>query len=483
MPLWLYIDFPYLQLDTLFSDQSNQPLVVVEGKGAMITQANQAAFEQGIALGMGIGSASAMCAHLQVHPYQQDVEEQRLRDVAQWLYLITSDIVLFPPRGILLRVSNMLSLYQGFEHYWQCVSQHLEPWGLRYQFSTGFSPLSAMLLAKSETNSLSTNKTELTTLLNAFPITSTELDEKQIEALRRIGVTKLSELFALPMSELARRFNIDLVNYVGRLQGQFKHPLNFFYPPETFITELELLFDVENVQWLTKPLTILLKRLEPFLRMRNQVAYELALHLSQRSHLYGNVDGHVNKDGTEIPQHQSVTFTSATGEYRADCWLKLAQLTLESLKLNAAVHHIQLTVVRAGEQASHANDLFSGIQGALPPLELISLLQAKLGKEAVCKVVMGDDPRPEKTSHYIDATQPAPSPHRPALLRPSLLLPHPQPLTEQVNVIHGPERIATGWWDGHPITRDYYIAHSQQGRWLWIFRDQQKRWFLHGQFS
>ncbi|NMR83937.1 DNA polymerase Y family protein, partial [Vibrio parahaemolyticus] len=51
-----------------------------------------------------------------------------------------------------------------------------------------------------------------------------------------------------------------------------------------------------------------------------------------------------------------------------------------------------------------------------------------------------------------------------------------------VSLVHGPERIVSGWWDGDEIMRDYYIAHTKQGRWLWIFRDQHKHWFLHGYF-
>jgi hypothetical protein len=69
----------------------------------------------------------------------------------------------------------------------------------------------------------------------------------------------------------------------------------------------------------------------------------------------------------------------------------------------------------------------------------------------------------------------------------------------------GPERIETGWWDGRPIARDYYIAHSQNGSRMWIYRERSgftrgharsrlplahagtsgitPRWFLHGLFS
>ena len=111
MQVWLYLHFPTLQLDALYSEQVQQPLVVVDSKRFQIVQCNFAAHEQGIRPGMGLGSASALCHSLQVHPYDEKVEQQTLLDIAQWLYMVTSDLVLFPPQGLLLKVTDMLSLY------------------------------------------------------------------------------------------------------------------------------------------------------------------------------------------------------------------------------------------------------------------------------------------------------------------------------------------------------------------------------------
>lgn len=471
MQLWIYLDFPYLQLDSLFAEQTNQPLIIVDRQNCQVIQANQMAIDQGIKPGIGLGSAAALSTELAVQPYQPESEEKQLRNLAQWLYLITSDIVLIPPQGLLLKASNMLTLYQSLDNYWLTLSQHLSSRALRYRFACGFSPLSSMLLAQSNYNQVNADKSAMMNALQALPITATTLENKQIEALQRIGIRQLKDLFALPMTELARRFNIDLVNYVGRLLGQFKHPLDFFHPPAQFESELDLLYEIDNVQWLIKPLTILLQRLESFLLLRNQVAYELKLSLTQRS------------EESESKLEKSITLTSANGEYRSASWVKLAQLTFDSLPLSAPVQSLKLNVSRCGEQIAQPNDLFAGQQGALTSLELISLLQAKLGSEAIYKVAMSSDPRPENSSLKLDPTQNAPIYQRKAQLRPSMLLAQPQPLEDKVSLIHGPERLVTGWWDNQPITRDYYIARSTEGRWLWIFRDLNRHWFVHGLFS
>ncbi len=466
MQLWLYLHFPALQLDALFAEQSDQPIVLVDGQRFQIIQANSLALEHGIKIGMGLGSASALCHQLQVHPYQAGQEQQTLLDIAQWLYLVTSDIVLQPPQGVLLKVSNMLSLYGGLNDYWHTLSQHLDQLGYRYYYSTGFSPYSAMLLAKSATMLISNDKEQLRERLDSYPISATELPEKQVDSLLRVGVNTLADLLNLPMSELARRFDIDLVNYVGRLLGQFKHPVDFYHPPEKFHRYLELLYEIENIQWLERPLKKLLQHLELFLTLRNRVAYELQLTLHQRD-----------------KQTDTIHFTSACGDYMTHQWLKLCQLTLESLKLTAPVQGLTLTIVRGGLLDAASRDMFNGTQGQQSSLELIGLLQAKLGKEKVRKVALSHDPRPEKATLLCDPTLPIPVKPHVNRCRPSFLLPTPEPLQEKVTIEQGPERFVTGWWDGDDITRDYFIARSHSGRWLWVFRNQDKQWFLHGQFS
>ena len=47
------------------------------------------------------------------------------------------------------------------------------------------------------------------------------------------------------------------------------------------------------------------------------------------------------------------------------------------------------------------------------------------------------------------------------------------------------ERIETGWWDGKPIGRDYFVASNPAGAKLWVYRELagNREWFLHGIFD
>jgi protein ImuB len=54
----------------------------------------------------------------------------------------------------------------------------------------------------------------------------------------------------------------------------------------------------------------------------------------------------------------------------------------------------------------------------------------------------------------------------------------------QVACSWGPERIATGWWRGRDVQRDYYVVETTDGARFWIFRCRDDgQWFLHGCFD
>ena len=78
--------------------------------------------------------------------------------------------------------------------------------------------------------------------------------------------------------------------------------------------------------------------------------------------------------------------------------------------------------------------------------------------------------------------------------RPLLLLTEPRVLVTvsgapqhhgALALLAGPERIETGWWDGRPVARDYFVASNPQKEICWIFRDYRhgKKWYLHGYFA
>lgn len=465
--LWLYLHFPSLQLDCLHS-KPGQPVVVLNKADNRIIQLNQTAYQCGIRSGMGLGTAASLCHGLQVAEYQQQLESDKLKDIACWLYGCTSDIALWPPNGLLLRVHPMLSLYGGLQPYWLAVQQRLQPLAFIHTYACGQTPLAARLLARQGLKLIDEEPQKLHEAIRHCPLSATDLSTKQQHQLTRVGVRRVGELLAISTTELSQRFSHDLAIYTGRLSGHFSHPQIFYYPPPHFRQTLTLLYGVENSQRLLSPIQALLLQLEHFLRLRDKLTTRLLLRF-------------VHQDNSTA----EFCIESAQAEYQASFWQSLIVLKLEKLTLCEAVHAIMLKVTELQDKPGQCQDLFAGQQGRQTPLQLLAQLQVKLGKEALKGLSLGDDFRPEQSTGYtepdftgsscINRTLPS--------MRPLLLCDPPIALNEKVRLLHGPERIETGWWDNKPVHRDYFIGRCTKGRWLWVYRTPQAQWFIQGVFS
>ncbi|MCY7295783.1 Y-family DNA polymerase [Alteromonas sp. a30] len=473
-PLWLYLHFPSIQLDTLYSSeaQRHQPIAILNTHKNQVCQRNRIAKERGITLGMGLANAAMLEPDLSVIPYQVKAEENKLQEIADTLYQVTSDIHLFKPNGLLLRIHNMLNLYGGLSAYWAALRLQLNATGIRYNYATGYAPLCARLLARRRHNVISDEKQHIQNLLHQSPIEATDLPPRNIAQLKRVGIHKVGELLQQPRKSLTKRFDIKFINYLGRLNGELQHPIEFYQPKEHFHRYLTLLFDVEHKEQLISPLRKLLDDLEHFLRFRELLTEQLIFTLHQRDE-----------------PAQCFKVGSVSGDDKASSWLPLIELKLEKIQLSAPVFAIEVEAGNTQPKSAEINDLFSANVIGISYAQLISLLSARLGESALLHPQIVNDHRPEYASQYREALQPTLEPlslqlaQEKARLRPSFLLKTPLPLQEKTQLIYGPERISTGWWDDNAITRDYFIARTPQGRFYWVYRTPSLSWFVHGIFS
>ena len=184
------------------------------------------------------------------------------------------------------------------------------------------------------------------------------------------------------------------------------------------------------------------------------------------------------------------------------------QLAAPTLELRLHCHQLHRSPAPNGE-------LFPTRQGEQQGLaRLLERLRARLGDEQVLQLQAAADHRPELASRLepLRATLPgasAPargaspglaSPPGQGLPRPAWLLPEPLPLPERqalplldgqpLQLVGGPERIESGWWDGRLATRDYFIAQAGDGALVWIFRtrlpgleEDAAGWYLQGRFG
>ncbi|WP_440053633.1 Y-family DNA polymerase [Pseudoalteromonas sp. T1lg65] len=439
-------------------------IIIIDGRKNQVVQLNQHAEVQGIKAGMGLGTAISLCEHLQVLSYDAELERQSMTQIATVLYNVSADLCIDSCKGVALKVDTMLAIYPSVAAFWQAADDVLKPLTLSYRYANACSIKMAKLLAQQGINRVDISQAQTSKRLYSIALANTELDSKAIEQLRRAGIKTVGQLQHLSISELSKRFDSEVVHYIGCLFGKFHETAKFYQPTETFELTVPLLYEAELLAWIDALLMNMLLKLEAFLRCRNKLASTLHFYFLLR-----------DAEAVELE------VSSAEPQYQAQYWKRLLDLKLAPITLLAPVQEVRLKVDKLLTQEVTTPDLFTRQQTAMSELALLSLLRAKLGHGSVCFPSLTGDPRPEYATRYHDRRCDKQLPLSPKF-RPSMLLPEPQPLTEKVQHVSGPERIATGWWDGHTIQRDYFIVRNQQQQLLWVFRDSQQRWFLHGVF-
>ncbi|EAT13431.1 DNA polymerase Y family protein [Bermanella marisrubri] len=480
MSLWLYLHFPALLCDLLDVQDPDQAVIMVSEQHHKIVQLNSVALEKELKIGMGLATAASLCHDIQVLIYDEEKESKHLKRIARWLYSVTADIGLYPPNGIVLRVDSMLHLYSDLKHYWHAVQQQLAHCHAQVHSAMGVTPLAARLLARTQTQprpQISMDTKKLKQIALSKSLSDADIHAKTRFKLSRLGLNTVADIAKIPRAELAKRFGHELAIYLQKLLGEIQDPIQFYIPNKQFQEYVELAYEISNSQYLIKPLQRLLLRLQYFLQQNNARCSEITLQLEHR------------EEKATIEQ-----IASAEPITLAEKWQSLCAIKFENLKLKHPVIGITLTANKQSTQQSARGDLFSKKQNAMSENELISHLKIKLGDDRVLGIRLNNDERPEREFEYTKVSSNADcmsqvkfeatiSNKKHSLLRPSFMLPQPQPLQEAV-ALHSPvERIVTGWWDNQPIQRDYFIARNESGQWLWVFKTPDKQWFVHGWFS
>ncbi|RDV23938.1 DNA polymerase Y family protein [Alteromonas aestuariivivens] len=457
--LWLYLDFYQLTLDAALHQPLQTPMIVYHPADNRIMQCCQQAQAAGIEVGMGMAQAASLSPSLKVLNYHSDMEAQQLSAIAHQLYQIVSDIVLLPPAHLAIRLDSHLRYYNGLTPLWLTLKNELQRAGRHYHYGSGWSVESAKVLARARCNRLLAAPAAIRQQLQNTAIEHTDLTDKQKQALNRVGIRNLKTLLNLPATELGKRFHNDLIRYVCALNGSKPSPVTFFRPAENFHRHQELSYEADKTAQLIPWLHSLLNELMIFLRLRNTCTAHVYLTLHFRD---------------EAPLKLDVRAATAMAHQKE--WQALVELKIEQIVLPAPVVAIALASGTLEEPNGQSNDFFEDRFEYFNQMQLIGRLQARLGAERVLQPQEQNDYRYEPVPRAVANNVSIPAlPGYPALCSPI-----PFPLAQPCRITYGPLRLHTGWWDEQPVCRDYYIAVTETGQYLQIFKDPGQGWFVHG---
>ncbi|HEX6637729.1 MAG TPA: DNA polymerase Y family protein [Steroidobacteraceae bacterium] len=472
------------------TDDRNQRIIAVDPR----------AEAGGVYEGMTLGAALAAMPDIDPRPRDPGAELALMQRLAGLASAFTPQVSIDSPDGLLLEIKPSIRLFGGLRELCRklraaCLADPVfaTP-ALQPCFTLAPTALAALVAARAGARCFITDPSVLPARLKPLPIGVLRWPEEENLRLAAMGVRTLGELLRLPRAGFARRFGPQKLADLDRLLGRRADPRARLKRRERYVGRVDLDHEIEDHERILQVLQPLLAELEQFLceRQRGIKALQCRFH-------------HYRAAPTVC------TLRLATPEADAARLLSLLRERLATLVLPEPVRRCELRGGSLSERPLTSKPLWSpgehghGQAGEMPAL--VEHLRARLGNEAVYGLRRVSEHRPEKAWQkngaglFLETARPVDDSavmngSVPFFWRPLWLQATPEPLEQQrgrprrhgaLELLRGPERIESGWWDGEDVARDYYLARDSRGALLWIYRDMDgeraSRWFLHGVFG
>jgi protein ImuB len=515
--LWIGLHLPQLSLESFVAGlphengrASDQPMALIDEHHVVSADAQAQAL--GVQEGMKRATALSLAPHLLLGQADAWRDAQALTSVAHAALAFTPTVCVAEPALVLMEVQASLRYFGGLGPLVQRLRETLAPLGHRLHCVSAPTPQGAALLARLHDGLHCHDRRALQHALEAAPLQVLAAGERHGPVFLGMGLRCLADLRQLPRAGLARRFGEDLLQEMDRAFGDRPDPREPIVLPPVFHTELELFARADTTDQLLHGAQVLLARLVAWLSAQHAFVSRFRLLMKHEPRW---------RRENDVPV---TTLEIALAEPSRDAahMLTLLRERLGALQLPAPTLELALASEDITRQPPPNAELFPTPQSEQVGLtRLIERLQARLGREQVQRLQAVEDHRPECATvvHPADPlllrrheghvarpkTAIAAPPPQP-LTRPLWLLPQPIALQERqsrplmdghaLQLLAGPERIESGWWDGQLAERDYFIGQTAEGALLWLYRGRWPQacsadgtgggspgWFLHGRFA
>ncbi len=532
--LWIALHLPQLSLEslaaTLPAELRQMPLALVEAR--QIVAVNASAQAAGVKPGMKRATALGLAPQLVAAAADAQRDAQALQAVLHASLAFTpavaalplgerpqaDDHVVRPPRGygqsgratfaheVLLEVQASLRYFGGLPALLQRLRAALAPLGHALQVASAPTAQGALLLARGAAAG-ERHCADLIALQRALagaPLWLLDTGRAHWDALQGMGLRTVSDLRRVPRAGLARRFGAALLDEVDRALGARPDPRVWVTLPPAFETRLELFARADTTEQVLHGAGVLLARLAAWLAAQHAFVRRFTLTLQHES----------RQRRADTPPASAVEVLLAAPSRDIAHLALLLRERLARTQLAAPALELQLRADDIARAPPPNGELFPSAQGEREGLtRLVERLQARLGRQQVLRPQRLHDHRPEHGSalQAVDAGA-LPVGDKAAradaaaravvtITRPVWLVSPPQPLADRrdqplldgapLQLLSGPERIETGWWDEAGLAgRDYFIAQAADASLVWIYRLRLASlaagaggWYLHGRFG
>jgi len=530
------IYLPHLPLDRLkragkaLTDDRPFALIGSEERGLLLTAVNGASAAQGLIPGMGLADARAICPQLLTAPAEPRKDAEALLALADWASVRYSPTLnVDGDDGLWLDVTGVAHLFGGEAELLADLEARLSRAGLTAQLALAETLGGAHALARfTRSSPIIVPQGKIASALVALPVEALRLEPEIAYLLRRLGLKRIGQLYALPRASLERRFHAKDVAEAVLLRldqalGQCEEKCAPLRPATDFTVRLPFPEPLITHEGVMAGLAYLAEELCVMLARKGRGARRLTLWLCR-------------SDGSSAVIEAGLSAPSRERKHL----LSLFKEKIEGIDMGFGVDLMAFSALATETLLPAQTSLAaSGEKVAAEPL--IDRLVNRLGSRAVRRLIPRESHIPELAqsarsalarralARGIAARNDAPvwnGQTKPP--RPPLLFTQPEPLTvlaeipegpparftwrhvsRRVVKAEGPERIAPEWWrelvrssgiaGAPPIRpasppsrpRDYYRIEDEDGHRYWVFREglyQESAqgspgWFLHGVFG
>lgn len=478
-------------------------IVTLQNGARRLVAVDALAGSEGVFAGQSMADALALLPRLKIVDAEPEADAAALARLADWCARFSPNVAIDPPDGLFLDIAGCAHLWGGEAAMAAALLRRLTAQDIPARIAIAGTFGAAWALARHGGEAIAIAQSgDEAACLAALPVAALRLEESQEHQLRRLGLTVIGQVAALPRTALRKRFSHRLLLQLARARGEADEALQFRYPPAPW-SERKVFADP-----IGKP--------EDLVRLLGDLADGLCARL-ERAGLgsrffeaaFHRVDGDVavRSVGTALPARAAKRLVDL---FAAKLETIDPGFGIETVVLSAGdvepLHHTQSDLVEATVDARNAD---------LAPL--IDRLRNRLGVGEVWRAAPYPSHVPERAVMRIaplspdaGADWPAAEQQRPIRLfrwaEPleyvTALLPDEPPKrftwrgkSHDVRRAEGPERIGAEWWrrpwaeHADDRIRDYYQVEDDSGARFWIFRSgfhngpRKVSWWLHGLFA
>lgn len=477
-----------------FADGTDPAFVIVQPTDQKIVDRSRACAELGITPGMTLAAARGACPDLHVFHASPQRDFEALSALADAYARFGPTVSLSLPHDSLFVDVTGVTGVPNAPHVLEGVAVEM---GYMASGAVASTPFAARALASDGPDgSRAPPCGDERRAIERLPLRAIWLPAEAEESLDIVGIRTVGAFMALPASQLARRFGEETYNLWQQAHGSVVAQLAPHCPERPVVERIWIAATndetaVQALEPLCFRLKTLVDRATKRLKGRGRGAEELMVRFE------------LDTFGDAITSKKGCWTLSLDLGHPNDDPALLLQLLRERISARpppGPVTDIELRIQRSGTIEPVQLDLF----GDPTPLETIETTVARLaailgtGQGRRFTATLREDYRPEQAYELssfrsVGARDDGGRPQVPPGSRPTRVLHKPTAVTvlnshpidrAPPRALEGPERLVTGWWDGNPIARDYWVVEDRWGRRSWIFRELlTNRWFLHGHFD